>query len=336
VNRPSIALFGSTSHIAKGLIYNFLREGAAEIHLFTTSPDKAEDFLAEIGATIGKGSYIHIDYDDVMKGTFDVVINCVGPGTLNKMQGDYSRYFTIGEKYDNLAISYLQYKCPESLYISFSSGAIYGRGHSAPADENSVNFIPVNNVAPQDYYGITRLYTEAKHRSLTNLNIVDLRVFSYFSRFIDLNDDYFITAVINSVISKMRLKTDDVNIVRDYLHPADLFEAVEKCIVTKKINSAIDINSSKSIDKKTILEYFSSEYGLQYDITQSVDIVSATGTKDVYCSNNKESSIIGYNPRFSSMDTIIQETRFIHSVLATKDKEMDCETPNLPRSDNYA
>ncbi|MCM8796935.1 MAG: NAD-dependent epimerase/dehydratase family protein [Candidatus Omnitrophica bacterium] len=312
MKKSKIAIFGSASHIAKGLINNFLKSKKFNLHLYTRSPEKVSRFLDAIGKRFHKDSVIHKGYRDFLKCSYDVIINCVGVGTMNKPGDAYSDYFTVTEKYDNLIIKYLL-KNIDTLYISFSSGAVYGSNFSAPMEENTVNSIRINHIIPKDYYAIARLNAEAKHRAFNKLRIVDLRIFSYFSRFIDLTDRYFITELINCILNKKVLTTDSANIIRDYVHPEDLYSIVKKCIYIGKINMAFDVISAKPVEKREILDYFSSVYGLKYKIVRSLIHFSPTGTKYIYCSNYNNASCIGYKPLFSSIDTIKEESKYILS-----------------------
>lgn len=306
-----IAILGSTSHIAKGLVNNFLQYGGFSLHLYTRSPDKVRGFLGAIGKSPDKDCIIHEGYRNFMKFFHDVIINCVGVGTLNKPGNKYSDYFMVTEKYDNLAIGYLCNSCPDTLYITFSSGAIYGREFSAPVEENTMNSIRVNHIAKEDYYAIARLNAEAKHRAFNGLRIVDLRIFSYFSRFIDLTDGYFITEVIDSILNMKVLATNNVNIVRDYVHPEDIYSIIRKCMDAGKLNVAFDVISAKPVEKREILDYFSSVYALKYEISQSLSRVSTTGSKNIYYSNYNNAVCIGYKPVFNSMDAIKEESKHI-------------------------
>jgi nucleoside-diphosphate-sugar epimerase len=311
MKQSKIAILGSTSHIAKGLINSFIQGGEFSLHLYTRSPDKVRSFLGAIGKSAEKNCVIHEGYNDFLKCSYNVVINCVGVGTLKKLRGNFTEYFTVTEEYDNLAIGCLRNNCQDALYISFSSGAVYGRGFSSPVEENTINSIRVNHIAAEDYYAIARLNSEAKHRSFKNLKIVDLRVFSYFSRFIDLTDGYFISEVMDCILNKKVLVVDNVNIVRDYIHPDDLFSIIRKCMDAGKINEAFDVISAKPVEKRKILDYFSLKYGLKYETGRSLSHVSPTGSKNVYCSNYINAASIGYKPAFSSMDTIKQESKYI-------------------------
>lgn len=311
MKKTKIAILGSNSHIAKGLIHNFLRCGDITLHLYTQSPEKVRKFLESIGKLPDRDCVIHEEYNYLFKKNYDVLINCVGVGTQNKLKGDYSLYFSVTEEYDNMAIRYLTNQCPDALYISFSSGVVYGIGHSSPVEEGSINHLSVNNIKPEDYYSIVRLNAEAKHRAFNKLNIVDLRIFSYFSRFIDLTDGYFITDVMDCILNKRIMVTDSVNMVRDYLHPEDLYSIIIKCMETGKINAAYDVCSSNPVSKFEILDYFSSEYGLKYEVRQSMCNTSATGSKSFYCSKNNSAMKIGYIPEFSSMETVKNDAGYI-------------------------
>jgi nucleoside-diphosphate-sugar epimerase len=97
------------------------------------------------------------------------------------------------------------------------------------------------------------------------------------------------------------------NIIRDYVHPKDLIDLIELCIEKKAINEVYDVYSLKPIEKFQILEYFSQYYGLQYQINKTHSVSSATGIKPHYFSANRKAESIGYKPKFSSLDCLIEE-----------------------------
>jgi nucleoside-diphosphate-sugar epimerase len=307
----NIVIMGATSHIAKGLMDRFLQSGDDHLYLFARSADKINHFLDSTGRPKSGNFTICTDYQAFPSFSYDVIINCVGVGTRNNHNFDFTRYFSVTEEFDELAIGYLQNNNPEALYISFSSGAVYGQGFSTPSEEGSVNSLRVNHINPEDYYGIARINAEAKHRAHRHLRIIDLRIFSYFSRYINLTDGYFITDVMQAILNKKLLVTDSTNIVRDYLHPEDLFEMVRKSTHAGKINQAIDVNSLRPVAKQEILDYFARDYGLKYERRDRSENASATGTKCNYYSTCNRASPVGYIPRFSSMDTLKNEARYI-------------------------
>lgn len=162
-----------------------------------------------------------------------------------------------------------------------------------------------------DYCAIARLNAEAKHRSLPSLRIVDLTIFSYFSRFADLTDGYFITETIDSILKGRMLITDPNDMVRDYLHPDDLFDLVVRCIEVREINRAFDAISSRPVSKNELLDFLRAAYGLIYLRENTNVLDSATGAKSIYCSAFHGAASIGHIPCFSSLDTIRDESKQI-------------------------
>ncbi len=302
---------GATSHIAKGLIDRWIGLGEDDLYLFGRSPQRIGAFLTRIGPPGKKPAAVCADYRSFSTPSYDIIVNCVGAGTGRRENFHFSEYFTVTERFDDLAIDYLQHRNPQAIYISFSSGAVYGGDYFTPPGENSVHSLRVNHVSPEDYYGIVRINAEAKHRAHCHLNIVDLRIFSYFSRYINLTDGYFITDVLQSIRNGKVLLTDTSDFVRDYLHPDDLFQMVRKCVRAEKINLAFDVSSSRPVTKQEILDYFASTYCLQYEKRDCFETSSATGKKLQYYSTWHRASQAGYRPQFSSMDTLRDEATYL-------------------------
>lgn len=309
--KPSkIAILGAGSHIAKGLILNFLQTENTVLYLYTRSAQKVLSFINSIEEPVLAEYFIQEGYTDGIVPECDLLINCVGVGTVDKLEGELSRWFMVIEEFDNLCLAYLQ-KNPETLYISLSSGAVYGKSFISPAEENTANTIQVNHITSQDYYSIARINSEAKHRSFSDYKIVDLRVFSYFSRFADLTDRYFIIDVINCILNGKVLSTNDINIIRDYVHPKDLFNLIKRCLQAGNINTAFDTVSKAPVTKNEILDYFASEYGLIYEVKKALEISSGTGMKNIYYSKYNKAAEIGYEPEFTSLEAIMQESKYI-------------------------
>jgi len=313
----NLAILGATSHIAKGLIQRFLAHPQHHLQLFSRNPDQVELFLDAIGQSGSPHCSIRSDYSRLTSLSCESIINCIGVETRNKLDCDFTRYFTVTEEFDNLVLSYLKTVNRNTLYLSFSSGAVYGNGFFDPAGDFTTNPIQVNHVKPEDYYGLVRLNAEAKHRVHSDLRIIDLRIFSYFSRFINLKDGYFITDVLEAIKNDRVLVTDDNNIVRDYLHPDDLFSMISSCLRVRELNTAIDVSSLQPVSKLEILDFFASTHRLRYEMRPTLLNSSATGAKKNYYSTQDTSASIGYRPQFTSMDTIRQESKYL---LATDDQ----------------
>lgn len=300
-----IAILGSTSHIAKGLIYNFSIGEGYELFLFSRSLERLQNFLHDIHY---KKSVFLKNFTDFNNTKYDVIINCVGISGSVDIKNEIPSIFILTETFDNLVLDYLKAH-PDTLYIDFSSGAVYGTDFSEPVNSSTYSQWNINSIVEADYYGIAKLNSEAKHRALKNLKIVDLRIFGYFSRFINLKSRFLLTEIISCIKDGREFITGNENIVRDYIHPRDLFSLIEKCIQKYSMNDAFDACSLKPITKFEIIHYFASEYGLRYIVKDDAKVSALTGNKVNYYSSNKSALNISYVPQFSSEDCIIQESR---------------------------
>jgi len=304
--KKRIAILGATSHIAKGLIFNFSRHTTDELYLFARSAQRVKDFLATICTC---ENYIIKPIDGFGKDSYDVIMNCIGIGNPASLRTAATPVFELMETYDNKILAYLQ-NHKKSLYINFSSGAVYGTDFSQPAGNNSKNSININAIDPSIYYSVAKLNSEAKHRYYQNLRIIDLRVFAYFSRFIDLKTQYLITEIINAIRNRNTFITGNSNIVRDYVGHEDLFSLVCACM-EKPDNDSYDVYSRKPVGKFEILKSFRHEFGLNFKISRTLNFSSATGTKNYYYSVNKKANKLGYKPKYTSLKLLISETKAI-------------------------
>ena len=305
--KKRIAILGATSHIAKGLISNFAEDSKCRLFLFARSPKRVEEFLKENGL---KGDILIRGFRDLDSHEYDVIINCVGLGVPNKVKGKMGLVFQLNEEFDDMVISYLN-KHSRCRYINFSSGAVYGNSFNDKICQDTLSKVDVNNIKPQDYYCIAKINSEAKHRSRKDLSIVDIRVFSYFSRFIDINSGYFLSEIVRNIREGKELVTDACDFVRDYLGPEDLFSLVKLIIKHKPFNGSLDAYSRKPVSKFKVLDFFSKRYELRYKIDNKIKFTCPTGRKNVYASSSRIAAKVGYKPKFSSIGAIEAESGFI-------------------------
>lgn len=309
-NKIRVIILGANSHIAKGLIYNFSKNNNYILYLYTTNKNKTKNFIKTLNL---KDQCLIKGYDTPFPKGVDLLINCVGPGTPKAMQGHYERWFFLLEKFDNLSIEYLTQN-PKALYVHFSSGAIYGTLKNA-ADKNTVNDFPVNDLKWQKFYGLAKLYAEGKHRALNNCNIVDLRVFSYFSRYADIDEDYFLPNIINAVKNNTVLQISEGDMIRDFVSPEDLFNLILTCLKYAKkklLNMSLDIRSKKPINKKQILNFFVKNYGLKYKVSKTLKMTNSGGNKNNYFSKYEEPlRKIAFKPVRTSLDTLKTEAAYL-------------------------
>lgn len=306
MSKKRIALLGATSHIAKCLIKNFIAAGDASLSLFTRKAEPVQAFLCEIGAKENRDLAVCVGYDTFPEQAYDAIINCIGLGTSSHEPHIYTSFFMVTEQFDNMVISYLL-KSPHTRFLNFSSGAIYGRSFPEPAQEQTVNAVRVNALTRDDSFTIAKMNSEAKHRAFEQLNIIDIRVFSYFSRFIDISGKYFITELFHSLVHDTIFHTSGENIVRDYIHPDDLFDLTTRCLELDKTNTAFDAYSLEPVAKLDVLKTFSDLYKLNVKTEDEKAYHTVTGQKSIYYSAYKKAAEIGYTPRYSSLDTLRME-----------------------------
>jgi nucleoside-diphosphate-sugar epimerase len=301
VESVRVALLGATSHIAKGLIASLHPREGYELLLYGRSPERIREFLTNIEAY----TPAIFSLDEFGVHTFDVVINCIGIGDPGKLARETATIFPLTEFWDNRILECLARR-PEALYINFSSGAAYGGDFSRPVDDTTRADFPLNLLTPADYYGIAKLHSEAKHRAASEFNIVDLRVFSYFSRYMDLSTRFLLTDVAFSLKTGNELKTSSNDIVRDYVHPDDLASLVALCIGCRRLNGFYDVYSLKPVGKFEMLKAFAERFGLKFCVDE-IEAVTATGNKVNYYSQNHRATALGYRPTHTSLESLCLE-----------------------------
>ena len=272
-----IAILGSTSHIAKNLIYYF--EKKIDMHLSLFSRQAVPPSLP---------------FNSFLKGHYDVIINLIGLTNIAKLDSGDS-IITVNERYDNLALSYLKNK-PKTKYIYTSSGIVHS------------TLPPISLITEKNYYYISKISSEIKHRSLPQYAIVDLRIFSFFSRFINLEDSFFINDIIKAIQNKKPLHTSALDFSRDYCDPEDFFRLILTIIKAPAINTALDVKSQSPISKLALLETFKNSHNLVVKINDTLP-ESSTGFKKCYYSTMpSEKTPFTFEAKYSSLDTIIRET----------------------------
>jgi len=304
-----IAILGSTGHVGKNLTYYFGNEYTHELFLFSRNEKKLEKTVSQLGL---KKNFSVRTYDEFNNSKYDVVINCVGISDPAKIKSSQGTILETTEKFDTMTLDYLE-RFPESKLINFSSGIVYGGNFSSPITKTILideNF-DGNEKDGRGEYALSKINSEIKHRMLKSLNIIDFRLFSFFSRFINLDAKFLMCEMISSIMQNKKFLTDETDIYRDYIHPKDLFSYVKKCICKDSLNDVFDLRSKKPIGKFELLNFLKEKYGLQYEIDSGVKLSNPTGFKRNYYSESRKVESLGHKPEYSSMDTILDELSFI-------------------------
>lgn len=310
-NHTNIAIIGATGHIAKNLIVGLSNKRKYNLLLIARNQNKLNQFI-NCYVSSKKNISVH-SFDNFMQGEYDVIINCIGIGNPINLIQSHAHIFSITEEFDNLILKYLQ-KHTSTLYINFSSGAVYGSDFYSPATVDKHALFSINNISTNDYYSIAKLNSEKKHRAYSNLNIIDLRIFGFFSRYIDLNSSYFMNDLLRSVRDRAKFITSSDDMFRDYVHPNDLLNIIQKCIELDKVNEVFDVYSLNPASKFEILDLFKKKYNIEVEF-QDVRFDSPTGNKVNYYSKNYNLESIGYTPRYSSLETVSIETEAIFNMV---------------------
>ena len=302
MKQKNIAIFGSTGHIGKNLISFFIKNNDFKIFLFSRDIKKFESLKMIFSDTMSFNTY-----DDFGKNEYDVIINCVGISNPNTFEKNSRSIFDTAEFYDTMALDYLK-NFPTTLYINLSSGAVFGGEFDKPVDDSSTYKFDVNKINKGEMYSVSKMYLESKHRSLPDLNIVDLRIFGFFSRFIDVNAGFFMSELLQALKNKSEFITDKKDFVRDYVNPNDFYDLTKNCIANKKINDVFDVYSKEIISKFQILEECFNKFDLKFKLVEKIESISPTGVKKNYYSLSRKAEKINYSPQFSSLETILNES----------------------------
>ena len=303
-----IAIFGATSQIAKDLVLSFSAQSNHELVLYARRPVVVKQWLASVGLV---GRYAVADFTAFSADEhFDALLNFVSVGNPAQVAAMGASIFDVTLKYDEMALNYVR-QHPQCRYIFLSSGAAYGSSFDEPVDENTKAVIAINNLQPQDWYGVAKLHAECRHRSLAPLSIVDIRVFNYFSHTQDMSARFLITDIVRAIRDKTELKTSADYIVRDFIHPLDFCNLVNAILAAPATNAAFDCYTLAPIDKLTLLAAMQDKFGLQYEITAAPVAVNATGIKPNYYSLNKRATDFGYIPTLTSLEGVLREAKAI-------------------------
>ncbi len=299
---------GATSQIAKDLIYSFSNEDSNKIlYLYTRQPDTLKTWMHKKNIN---SKYLAINYGSFNERQYDAIINFVGVGDPKTAIDMGPLVFDITLEYDQMALDYLRTN-PNCKYIFLSSGAVYGDVFNEPVNEESKASIAINSLRSWNWYSIAKLYAEARHRALKDLCIIDLRIFNYFSQSQNLNSHFLITDILRAIRDEKILKLSKENIVRDYLSSNDFFQLVNRMLQKNSLNIAIDCYTKAPIEKFYLLETMHSIFGLKYEFDETKVILNATGQKKNYYTNNLKAKQFGYEPQYSSLENIMNNTKLI-------------------------
>lgn len=292
-----VAILGATGHIGKALAHSCIHnENDFILYLISRSLGKINDLKETFNGQGKKNSLQYLLLNDFAEEEYDVVINATGISDMSLLQENPANILTITRAMDSIVIEYLKAH-PKTLYINMSSGAVY----TAP---NAIE----ENMTVGAWYAFAKKESEERHRQEKDLSIVDVRIFSFFSRFIDTKSHFLMSDIVNALLSKKPLVTSNEDIIRDYISPNDLLTLIKMIINKGEMNDFFDAYSSAPVAKFELLAFLRETYGLIYEIQDSA---SNSLSHSSYYAQDKKAKTLGYVPSVSSLTCIDQEVKAI-------------------------
>ncbi|MEE2745369.1 MAG: NAD-dependent epimerase/dehydratase family protein, partial [Pseudomonadota bacterium] len=215
----TLAILGANGQIGRSLAASLANQPLLKLKLFSRDIKNLEEFVHTIS-----NNNVQIDFfqlDEFSNHKFDIVVNAIGEGSRTRQLALGAKMFDTSAYYDCLVIKYLIVN-PKTLYFFISSGAVYGFNTEWPVNMNSVFSYPVNSQSNTDHYPLSKIVNEARHSCYPDLKIYDVRIFGFFSQYINIKDSFFLSEVADAIISNKTLITDNTDMVRDYISGSEL------------------------------------------------------------------------------------------------------------------
>ena len=292
-----IAILGATSEIAKDLILSF---EDAELHLFARNKLALDHWLVQ-----HEKKYVTRFLSDFSRHhEFDAIINFIGAGSPARIQQMGSNIAYVTGFYDLMVLDYLE-QHKDCQYIFISSGAVFGDNFDTPANAQKMSSFSINNIQPHHYYGIAKAQAEYRHR-LSDRNIIDLRVYSYYSSTMSLDHWFMVSNMVQTIMKNEIFMADKNPLCRDYMGPKDFYQMIKVLLKNNTINQPVDCYSRSPLTKEQLLEGMQKRYGMKYLVTNGSPHHPAS-VKPCYYSTNTAAYTLGYRPTLTSLESIFEE-----------------------------
>jgi hypothetical protein len=184
-------------------------------------------------------------WDDWIFQRYDIIINCVGTGTPKSTAEAGNSIIETTFLVDQAVLSHMNTaKGKDTMYVYLSSGV---------ADERFFDMSP---------YAVSKVATEMIHRSHADKWIIDLRIYSYLSEYIDLDSGYLITEMIKCVLEGRTFYCENKDIVRNYTGTYAISNLILNEYSGGKYNRAIASHDYGDISMTELLHIFKYRYDL--------------------------------------------------------------------------
>lgn len=300
-----IAILGANGLIARDLCERLLVDERYDLILYTRHPELVDAWASSAAWFTLPRVFPYAGFPDGPE--VDAVINFVGIGNPREATALGRKMFELSNEFDEHCLQFMR-SHPNCKYFFISSGAVFGENFEHPVDASSQAHINFCQPKPEDWYGLAKLHAEVRHRSLPDLPIIDIRVFSYVSRNLDLSSQFFMSDIIRHIIEERVLQTSHDYIVRDYLHPDDFRSLIDSLLAAPFMNLPLDAYSQAPIGKPDLLHELHSRFGLKYALSPQTPL-KAVAPRSIYYSQNRTAEMFGYRPSRSSLEGIVEEVQ---------------------------
>jgi nucleoside-diphosphate-sugar epimerase len=267
-----ILFIGGNSHIAKSILAENLFN---EIFIISRNKKKIINFcnLNKVSTKI-----TFLDYESFKNERFELIVNFASPGYPEDISSTKNNIIKFTKDINRRVIEYLLLN-KKTKYIFISSGIV---------NKN------ITKKDKQYFYYKSKLDIEKNNLSQKELRIYNLRIYSYISKFIDLNKNFFLSLIINSIKKNKKIKINNNDFTRDFIGPKELISFIKYVLKNDLEKCSIDISSNKFVTKKDLLKFFKKNYHLKYDLIKTIsnDDLYTPVSKKIFLVNKTSLNII--------------------------------------------
>ncbi len=267
-----ILFIGGNSHIAKSILAENLFN---EIFIISRNKNKIINFcnLNQVSTKI-----TFLNYESFKNEKFKLIVNFASPGYPEDISSSKNNIIKFTKDINRRVIKYLLLN-RKTKYIFISSGIV---------NKN------ITKKDKQYFYYKSKLDIEQNNLSQKGLRIYNLRIYSYISKFIDLNKNFFLSLIINSIKKNKKIKIYNNDFTRDFIGPKELISFIKYVLENDIKKCSIDISSNKSVTKKDLLKFFKKNYYLKYDLIKTIsnDDLYTPVSKKMFLVNKTSLNII--------------------------------------------
>ncbi len=292
-----IAILGATGHIGSSLAVELRKRADVTLALFSRRPNALLQAMVDDPMdTVTWRAISDLDLSGC-----DVVINAIGVGAPDKVAAAGTDILRLTFEWEE-RIKAALLDAPECLYVFLSSGAIYGQLDESSASFGSVAAFSVNRIEEQTAYARAKFVAEAWHRTWHHNRILDVRVFGYVSRLIDLEASFFLSQIYKALREDTVFLTQPHDIIRDYVGPEEMISLIDNVVDRAQLNDAVDLYSLEPTSKFAIIDAMR-KLGLRTEIVGGANCANPA-TRLNYCSSFARAKDYGYQPQRSSLDVV--------------------------------